>query len=353
MAEPKVPKAAKVETLHVPTHVDLPSESEDDRPLNTVEQRKQRGKKMNNNSSPELELNILLKFIKPYDGSRETLNSFLINCNNAYDLATEAQKSIVFKYILCQLSGKAEVACSIKEFISWEQLKDFLKNQFSVRKHYSHLLMELQECKQGLQESVSQFSLRIETCLSQLLTEISLSTSKVKEIAGRTAAMEELALHHFLIGLHPRISNITRCRSPRTLNEATNIAISEERIQQTLYKSTPRLMTELTKPMRSSFRPKSLQNFQNPQPFAPNQTNLPKRDFPSARNQIICRYCKNIGHSIENCRKREYNNRMYNQPSSSRAQQRVNFTHEHVEPLRDEINGDDEKNYRMSHDGVV
>ncbi|CAH2088166.1 unnamed protein product [Euphydryas editha] len=63
--EPKVPKAARVETLHVPTHVDLPSESEDERPLNTVDQRKQRGKKTN--PTPELQLNILLKFIKPYD----------------------------------------------------------------------------------------------------------------------------------------------------------------------------------------------------------------------------------------------------------------------------------------------
>ncbi|KAL0810602.1 hypothetical protein ABMA28_010719 [Loxostege sticticalis] len=99
-----------------------------------------------------VELPTLLKFIKPYDGCREQLNSFLVNCNNAYELASESQRDILFKYILCQLQGKAETACSIKEFANWHQLKEFLKTQFSERKHYAHLLTELQNCKQQATE---------------------------------------------------------------------------------------------------------------------------------------------------------------------------------------------------------
>ncbi|KAL0868268.1 hypothetical protein ABMA27_007799 [Loxostege sticticalis] len=105
---------------------------------------------------PIVDLPTLLKFIKPYDGCREQLNSFLVNCNNAYELASESQKDILFKYILCQLQGKAETACSIKEFANWHQLKEFLKTQFSERKHYAHLLTELQNCKQQATEPVSQ-----------------------------------------------------------------------------------------------------------------------------------------------------------------------------------------------------
>ncbi|KAL4721260.1 hypothetical protein ACJJTC_000227 [Scirpophaga incertulas] len=66
--------------------------------------------------------------------------------------------------------------------------------------NYAHLLMDLQESRQGPNENVSKFSLKIETCLSQLLTEISISTTKQKELVGRTAAMEELALHHYPYG---------------------------------------------------------------------------------------------------------------------------------------------------------
>lgn len=275
----------------------------------------------------ELELNILFKFIKSYDGSRETLNSFLVNCDNAFDLATESQRPILFKFILSQLNGKAEVACSIKEFTSWEQLKEFLKTQFSERKHYSHLLTDLQESRQGPQDNVSQYALRMETYLSQLLTEISLSNTKVKELPGRTAAMEDLALHHFLMGLHPRISNIVRCKSPKTLNEAINFAISEERIQQTLYKR-PQTDQRSVNNNNNKFKAgPSKHNFN-----ASSSSQKPFNPAPQGASNVFCRYCKTPGHDISVCRKREYNNNRFkvqqNQTTNQnnyRMPPRVNF----------------------------
>lgn len=300
----------------------------------------------------ELDLNILLKFIKPYDGGRDGLNSFLTNCNNAFDLATQTQKYVLFKYILSQLQGKAEIACSIKEFSTWEQLKEFLKNQFSERKHVSHLLTDLQESKQGQNETVTQFSLRIETCLSQLLTEISLTTIVKSEIPGRTSAMEDLALHHFLMGLHPRISNIVRCRCPKNLNEAINIAISEERIQLALYKK-PALPNPTAGPSRFQPRPSHFQTRQqfgqfpsqqqpgNPR-FRPQQrSNAPNGDVQfrphvNASN-TVCRYCKFPGHTVENCRKREYNNRRFgNSQDQNRPIHHVRFDETEEEGI-DEI----------------
>lgn len=331
MSDSKASKSVK-ETLSVPVDIQLPSESEDERPLDNLKPTRST-KRTNQNTPalmPELDLNILLKFVKPYDGSRETLNSFIINCNNAYELATSTQKSIIFKYILCQLSGKAEVACSIKEFQNWEQLKEFLKTQFSERKHYSHLLMELQESKQLSNENVSHFALKIETNLSQLLTEISLTNSKAKELPGRIAAMEELALHHFLVGLQPRISNIVRCKSPKSLNEAINYAISEERIQETLYKRNT--------PTDNRPRPRP------PRPVFQNQTNKQYSNFRE-NHPAICRYCKFPGHTIDNCRKREFNNRFQN--SSNRPPfrpARVNV----VSDVRDEGRDTVDNNFNLN-----
>lgn len=281
-------------------------------------------------SSPftvEMDLNTLFKFIKPFDGSRDTLNSFLVNCNNAYELASETQKPILFKYIISQLSGKAEVACSIKEFPNWDHLKDFLKNQFSNRKHYAHLLTELQESKQGTLDSVSQFALRVETLLSQLLVEVSTSTSKAKELPGRAAAMEDLALHHFLMGLYPRLSNIVRCRSPRNLNEAINLAISEERIQQTLYRRAPnepkpnntnRNINNRPGPSRPITYPSYNSNTNNTRPF-------------NSQGTQFCRYCKTPGHDISACKRREYNNNRFksSQPTqfNSHAKQSTRVNH--------------------------
>lgn len=285
----------------------------------------------------ELELNTLLKFIKPYDGDREKLNSFLINCNNAYDLASDIQKPILFKYILCQLQGKAEIACSIKDFSNWDQLKEFLKTQFSERKHYAHLLTDLQESKQGSQENVGQFALRIETCLSKLLTEISLGDKiLVKEAAGRIAAMEDLALHHFLMGLFPRISNIVRCRAPKNLNEAINLAISEERIQQSIYKrpeNNPRPRPQNPYSQRSTSQ---LNSFRGPQRPTYNSNFNQPQQTTSGPSSTFCRYCKIPGHDISGCKKREYNNNRFRFSQNATTNQgsyrppRVNFVSENV-----------------------
>lgn len=298
----------------------------------------------------ELDLNTLFKFIKSYDGSRETVNSFIINCNNACELASENQKPILFKYILSQLSGKAELACSIKEFTSWEQLKEFLKTQFSERKHYAHLLTDLQESKQGPQDNVSQFSLRVESYLSQLLTEITLSNTKVKELPGRCAAMEDLALHHFLMGLQPRISNIVRCRSPKNLNEAINMAISEERIQQSLYKrpQTDNKFVAKPKPQPGPSRNSFTSGSSN--------TNQSK----SGNDIPFCRYCKTAGHDIKNCAKREYYNNKYPKPNfqqglSNSGSRKVNHIRETSEEETYDPTDDDDNdlNETMSRDGAA
>lgn len=256
----------------------------------------------NETKEQEVPLSVILKFIKPFDGSRNKLNPFLTNCDNAISLASTQQEEIIFKFILSQLEDKAESACSIKDFDTWNSLKEFLKNQFGERKHYAHLLTDLQECKQSNNESVNQFSLRIETCLSKLLTEVTISNSKKSELSGRLAAMEELALHTFTLGLHPRLSNIIRCRNPKNLNEAINHAISEEKIQQFSFRNnnTPMLKPRTPNPAVQRFY-QSRPNLVNPQHQS--------RDLP------FCRYCKKLGHQLENCRLREHNNKRFNNGS--------------------------------------
>jgi len=246
-------------------------------------------------------IGILLKFIKPFDGTREKLNSFITNCDNALELANDSQQLILFKYILAQLEGKAEIACSIKEFESWDQLSKFLQTQFGERKHYAHLLTDLQECRQTYNEQVNQFALRVETCLSKLLTEVTLSNKKKSELSGRIAAMEDLALHTFLLGLKPEISNLVRGKYPPNLNEAINLAISEEKILNLFakrsYQSTPsqRQSSKPHNPYKSPTAPVSSQA-------------LSPRQFNFNTQSAFCRYCRIQGHTIENCRKREYNN---------------------------------------------
>lgn len=246
----------------------------------------------------------LFKFIKPFDGSREKLNSFLINCNNAINLASESQKGILFKFILSQLEGKAETACFIKDFESWDQLCEFLKTQFGEKKHYAHLLTDLQECRQGYNEPVNQFALRVETCLSKLLTEVTLSNRKKSELIGRTAAMEDLALHTFLLGLKPELSNLVRTKDPTKLNEAINFATSEEKILNLFHKRNQPHSTTHRPPVKPQppFRPPTHNN------HSPRHQFRPQNHY---NGNTFCRYCKAPGHTIESCAKRQFNNNRF------------------------------------------
>ena len=273
-----------------------------------------KGSKSSVEVEEKIELGILFKFIKPFDGSREKLNPFISNCQSAFELASRNQKPILFKFIQSQLIDKAETTCSVKEFESFEQFIDFLKQQFGERKHYAHLLTELQDCRQNSAETVNQFALKIETCLAKLLTEINISipTKRKTELAGRVAAIQDLSLHTFIIGLHPRISQVVRCRNPDSLNSAVNFAVEEEKIIFCIQKKS----TYNTHSSNDRFKNANTRRESQPPHLTGSRNYRPDYSKAVNTNDMVCRYCKNIGHTIENCRKRQYNNSR-NQPTAS------------------------------------
>lgn len=196
-----------------------------------------------------------------------------------------------------------------------------------------------------MQETVSHFSLRVETCLQKLLTEVTVSISKKSELVGRLAAMEDLALHTLTMGLHPRIANLVRSRDPKNLNEAINCAISEEKIQQFSFRNN----TNKFKPNESLSK---RSDFNNRVQQRPNNNNNQGTSY--SRESPFCRYCKKYGHVLEQCKLRDYNNKRFSngsqpftpfQPSTStskpvpyKSTPRVNFAEiNQEEESRDEV----------------
>lgn len=109
-------------------------------------------------------------------------------------------------------------------FDSWNELKTYLKQTYSEKKHQSHLLLDLQNCKQNYNENVSQFLCKIEGCLKRLLSSIQQTNIKEAELNGRLAAMKELALHTFILSVKPEIGCMLRARKLDNLIEAFSIA---------------------------------------------------------------------------------------------------------------------------------
>lgn len=258
----------------------------------------------------KITLSFLTKFIKTYNGDRESLPAFLTNCDNAMSLASPDQQLILCKFIVSQLEGKAQIACSLKTFSNWIELKTFLRSTFGEKKHATHLLSDLQHAKQLTNEDVTKYSLRIENILTRIHSDIHYSCKDEKELPGRIAAMEDLALNSFLLGLNPSISTIVRCKNPLTLSDAVQYATDEEKLynlsktyaksqkQCSICNKTGHSSSECYKNKKPNFSQKSYHI--NPQGYQNNNSN----NF----NKRSCNYCKRLGHTIEECRRRQYNN---------------------------------------------
>lgn len=278
-----------------------------------------------NEMSEKITLSVLTKFIKPYNGDRESLPAFLTNCDNAISLATPEQQNVLCKYIISQLEGKAQAACCLKTFTTWSEVKLFLRSTFGEKKHSTHLLVDLQNCKQLHNEDVTKYSLKIEYILTKIQSDIHYNCKDEKELPGRIAAMEELALNTFILGLDRSVSNIVRCRNPSTLNEAVQHAIEEEKLfnlskssssktykQCSICNKTGHYSSECylkntkhaksTSYVQRSYHVPPNSNFTNPKPTNSNYHNSTYSNFIKT-----CNYCKNKGHTIEQCRKRQYN----------------------------------------------
>lgn len=278
----------------------------------------------------KITLSFLTKFIKPYNGDRESLPAFLTNCENAIALATTEQQNVLCKYIISQLEGKAQLACCLRQFKSWSEIKQFLRTTFGEKKHSTHLLVDLQQCKQLPSEDVMQFSIRIESCLTRLQADIHYSCENDKELVGRIAAMEDLALNTFLLGLNFNFSHIVRCRNPKTLSEAITNAIEEEKIfnlsklsihsnkQCTTCNKSGHVTSECYKNKNKRFSANS---------YHVNTANINEHDN-SNTNQYsnsnfdpnkFCAYCKKRGHLIGECRKlkAKNNNNLRTDPRNS------------------------------------
>lgn len=281
--------------------------------------------------SDKITLAFLTKFIKPYSGNRESLPAFLTNCENAISLASTDQQNVLCKYIISQLEGKAQIACCLKKFNSWSDIKTFLKATFGEKKHSTHLLLDLQNCKQLPSEDVMQYSLRIESCLTRLQSDIQHSCEVDSELSGRIAAMEDLALNTFLLGLNTGFSHIVRCRNPKSLSDAISHAIEEEKLYKLTKMSNRSFIKQCsicnksghvasecyknksTKHSTPNFHHINNTNFHNKDK---NNTNYQQNSNSNFDSNKLCAYCKYRGHMIGECRKLKfkYNSNTRNDP---------------------------------------
>jgi hypothetical protein len=238
-----------------------------------------------------------------FDGNRKQLSSFLQNCEIAFEHADENQYDFLLSYIRTQIIDTAQLACRIRSFKTFDELKAHLKQNFADTRTVMQLELELQKCRQQKGESVSEFMIRIETCAKEIKTVISHEENNERLLEGRFFSTDEQARTRFIIGLLPSLSEKIRNMNLNTLTEALKAATHEEGLvnlveetNKTIMQSKPICQTcgKIGHVSTTCFKNKNnnvrkIYNFE--------QKNNYQKKF--------CSYCKKSGHLIDNCFKKD------------------------------------------------
>lgn len=270
---------------------------------------------------PTVGLETLLKLIPDFDTAQPAqVYRFIRSCDSAFEIASLQQRSILITFALNKIIGPGASDIHSKQFSLWTELKTYLIQKFSQTKTLAHLYLELQSMFQKSNESITNYFLRVDLSRSKILEKIATEV-KDSTFEGRKATAEETALNVFINGIHSDIGTMLRVHSFNQLSDAGNFAIQEEKIRN-MNAARQRLY-------RNDVAPPTTSQIRRQMPVG-NQTQRPYQNAPQISNNTktsskFCNYCKNPGHEISECRKREYNNRMKNnQKTQYQYQPRLN-----------------------------
>lgn len=276
------------------------------------------------------------KMLIRFDGNKQKLHEFIDNCDKAHSLVNENNKNILFAIIETKITDNARALIRNRKFDEWKELKEHLLDIFSEKRTMGQWQLELNSLKQNNNESILEYSSKVETCYIKLINSLDGSL----EEGAKKACIQLLknqALSVFVSGLNKELALIVKSQKPSDLETAIALALSEEQelkskfeIQKyqtlnTKYCSICKRNNHNT--INCRFKPNNTIQFQKPQSkpniryVNNNQNQNSYKTFQNSQNfnhnsssyTKFCNYCKRKGHLINECRKREYNERIRNQ----------------------------------------
>lgn len=270
----------------------------------------------------KLNIDVAIKMIPEFDGNRVNLHRFITCCDIVdEELCPETDEGLLLNIIKTKLTGSAYNNTKHKTFANWLELKNILAENFSDKRTIPQVQSELLNVRQLPNEDVRAYANRVEKLLFELNDVCIESEGEVAK-----ASIENLnsksALRGFVEGLNSSIRLIVKASRFKTLTEAIDGAVDEERnvnAQKSKFNSK-----SYSKPfLKCSFCHKSGHKYENCFSRNNNLQVLPKFSKHEIKSEskifkinITCSYCKKEGHHIRDCYKRKYNeNKKFNDTS--------------------------------------
>lgn len=269
----------------------------------------------NDNTPANFSLDFLVKLIpNDFNGDRYKVRSFIKQVDSVWEIAVPSQHPALLLYTKSKITGKAreqiDIHCDLQ---TWEEISALLLRLYQDKKSMDQLLEELNSIRQGNNESVSQFYQRLEDLASRILGIVHATEPNEAQLKGRLLMVNEMTLNRFIYHTHPQVSQMLRYREFKQINEAFTAALAEEKALRLNSRNNNQSKCAIcgkNHPTQSCYRNKQNTqqtrqvNFSTPSGSQPQ----PASNTSNASNVNQCRYCKKFGHTIEQCRKRQFNN---------------------------------------------
>lgn len=252
-----------------------------------------------------------LKLIPEFKGEREELHRFISCCNivsaNAISVTHKRQ---FINLVKCKLIGPAYNFIKYRDFTTWEDLRNTLQEQLLERRTIAQLQTELLSSRQKPNESVREFSNRLERITADL-------TDACIASEGQAAAgiIENLnsksCLKAFVEGLLDPLKILIKASRFSTFRDAVENTVEEERIQEQSkafqnFKSNGYSQGKTQKNYKiQCFKCKK--NGHTADKCFSKMPSFPRweQNTNYANIRIICHYCKKPGHLIKDCYKKQ------------------------------------------------
>ena len=253
---------------------------------------------------------LALKMIPEFSGNKSELHRFISCCNTVESMCPNPQYASLFLDIIkTKLTNLAYDVVKYKRFDNWEELKLTLQEQFLERRTIAQLQSELINSTQSPTESVQRFANRV----GRLTVDLNDACIASEGIAASVTIQNlngKLSLRTFVEGLRSPYKLVIKASRFTTFAQAVAAACEEERNN-----SKPLSSNHKSNPVPRS-QPKCFTcgrvGHVQSQCYStgPSLPRYPKIKQEANVNSVSveCRYCHKLGHRLEECRKRKYNN---------------------------------------------
>ena len=241
-------------------------------------------------------LSLLQKELITFDGEKESLSRFLNVCESVQSLVKPEDSTALFTLIKLKLTGKAYNLTKNRLFETWDDMKSVLEELFSEKRSQGQWELELHSSQQKKNEKVTDFATRVENIMVNLIDSVTLGETKAVSVHYEKLLRNQTK-NVFIQGLQDPTKIIVKARNPESFEKAVELAVAEEReylsqLETRKYSQNNSCEicgknNHITKNcFRNKIKPKNVLSFQSDK---------------------FCKYCKNKGHLIEECRKKKYN----------------------------------------------